>query len=100
MNRRVVLYTLLAVALLVPMACQSLNQVTPKELDDAAIEAEIRAKIAEDVPSKTFEVGVSVKNGVVTLSGHARDAEERRKIAEAARDVEGVKTVINNIHIQ
>lgn len=100
MNRKVVCYSLLAALLVIPMACQSLNQVTPKELDDAAIEAEVRAKILEDVPEKTFEVGVSVKNRVVTLSGHAKNSEERRKIGAAARDVEGVRTVINNIHVQ
>jgi len=100
MNRKVILYSLLVVATLATMACQSLNQITPAELDDAAIEAEVRAKIAEDVPSKTFAVEVSVRNGVVTLDGHAKNADERRRIAQAANDVRGVRSVINNIHIQ
>ena len=84
---------------LVPAACKSLNQATPAEWDDAAIEAEVRAKIAEDVPSKTFAVEVAVNHGVVTLSGHAANAEERRLIARAGIDVKGVRSVINNIHV-
>ena len=100
MNRKLVSYAFLALMVIVPMACRSLNQVTPEALDDAAIEAEVRAKIAEDVPSKTFAVEVGVKDGVVTLSGHAANSEERRKIAQAANDVRGVRSVINNIHVQ
>jgi osmotically-inducible protein OsmY len=100
MNRKFVLYSLLTLLTLVPMACGSLNQMTPAPLDDAAIEAEVRAKIAEDVTSKTFAVEVDVNDGVVTLSGHAANADDKRKIGQAANDVEGVKSVINNIHVQ
>lgn len=100
MNRKLVLMVLLALVALVPAACQSLNQVTPAQWDDEAIEAEVRAKIAEDVPSKTFAVEVGVNDGVVTLSGHAANAEERRLIGRAANDVKGVRSVINNIHVQ
>jgi osmotically-inducible protein OsmY len=100
MNRKFVLFSLLTLLVLVPMACRSLNQMTPAPLDDAAIEAEVRAKIAEDVTSKTFAVEVDVNDGVVTLSGHAANAEDKRKIGQAANDVEGVRSVINNIHIQ
>jgi osmotically-inducible protein OsmY len=99
MNRKLMLYSLLVLVMIVPMACRSLNQVTPEALDDAAIEAEVRAKIAEDVTSKTFAVEVDVKDGVVTLSGHAGSADERRRIADAANDVRGVRSVINNIHV-
>src|SRR5687768_2939298 len=81
MKRKLVFMVLLALVAMVPTACQSLNQVTPEELDDAAIEAEVRAKIAEDVPSKTFAVEVAVNDGVVTLSGHAANATERTAIA-------------------
>lgn len=100
MNRKFVLYSLLTLLVLVPMACKSLNQMTPSGMDDAAIEAEVRAKIAEDVTSKTFAVEVGVDNGVVTLSGHADNAEDKRKIGQAANDVKGVRSVINNIHVQ
>lgn len=99
MNRRA-LFSMFALVLLLGVACSSLNQVTPKGADDAAIEAEVRARIATSVPEKTFAVEVQVAGGVVTLSGHAANAEDRTKIGDAARQVEGVKGVINNITIQ
>lgn len=86
--------------MLLALACTSINQVTPSGLDDNAIEIEVRAKIAEDAASKALGVQVKVDNGVVTLSGHADNAEQRRKIGMAANDVKGVKSVINNIHVE
>ncbi|HVT44630.1 MAG TPA: BON domain-containing protein [Thermoanaerobaculia bacterium] len=89
----------LAMTILLLAACTSLNQITPAELDDAAVEADVRARIAQDVPSKTFEVGVKVESGVVTLTGHAGSEMQRRQIADAASKVPGVQSVINNIHV-
>lgn len=99
MNRKIVV-ALVGFMLLFSLACKSINQVTPSGLDDNAIEIEVRAKIAEDAASKALGVGVKVDNGVVTLSGHADSAEQRRKIGMAANDVKGVKSVINNIHVK
>ncbi|MBW3565917.1 MAG: BON domain-containing protein [Acidobacteria bacterium] len=84
----------------VATACTSLNQVTPAQWDDEAIEAEVRAKIAEDVPEKTFAVEVDVDDGVVYLDGHAESRSQARLIADAANDVEGVKRVVNRIHVE
>ena len=98
MNRKTVVA--LVGLMLLALACTSINQVTPSGLDDNAIEIEVRAKIAEDAASKALGVQVKVDNGVVTLSGHADNAEQRRKIGMAANDVKGVKSVINNIHVE
>lgn len=89
----------LAVAfmMLFTVACGSMNRATPRGMDDTVIEADVRGKIAEAVPSKTFAVEVKVHHQTVTLSGHAKSEEDRRKIADAANSVNGVRTVINNI---
>ncbi|HSP14107.1 MAG TPA: BON domain-containing protein [Thermoanaerobaculia bacterium] len=89
-----------AVMVLFAMACGSMNRATPKQWDDKAIEADVRGKIAEAVPSKTFAVEVNVNHRVVTLGGHAANETDRRKIGDAAQSVNGVTTVINNITIQ
>lgn len=81
-------------------ACSSLNQVTPSELDDEAMEADIRASIAKVVPSQTFDIGVSVDDGAVTLTGTVDSTTERQKIVNAAADVEGVRRIINNIQVR
>ncbi len=94
------LTVIMSVVVLLAMACGSMNRATPKEWDDKAIEADVRAKIAEAVPSKTFAIEVKVDHRVVTLNGHAANETDRRKIGDAAQSVNGVTTVINNITIQ
>ncbi len=99
MNRKIVL-ALVAMMALSLMACTSLNQVTPAPLDNAAMEADVRAAIASDHPGQTFSVGVSVDNGIVTLSGTVETPAQRSSIAAAANGVDGVRSVINNLTIQ
>jgi osmotically-inducible protein OsmY len=82
------------------VACGSMNRQTPKQWDNKTIEADVRSEIAVAVPSKTFAIEVNVNHQVVTLSGHAANEEDRRKIGQAAQKVNGVTTVINNITIQ
>ena len=98
MNRK--LAVPLVFLMLFALACGSMNRVTPSGMDDKAIEADVRGKIAEAVPSKTFAVEVNVNKAVVTLSGHAASEEDRRKIGDAANSVHGVRSVINNITVQ
>ena len=83
------------------VACGSMNRATPAEWDSATIEADVRAKVATAVPGKTFDIGVTVSdNRVVTLTGSVDTASERTAIADAARSVNGVSTVINNITVR
>ncbi len=98
MNRKL---SVLAVFLTIfGLACGSINRMTPSNMDAKAMEADVRGKIAEAVPEKTFAVEVTVDNhAVVTLSGHAKTQSDIDKIVAAAKSVNGVKRVINRIHI-
>jgi osmotically-inducible protein OsmY len=78
-----------------------MNRVLPSSVDAKAMEADVRGKIAEAVPSKTFAIEIQVDNhAVVTLDGHAANSSDITKIVEAAKSVSGVKRVINHIHVQ
>jgi osmotically-inducible protein OsmY len=82
------------------VACGSMNRVLPSNMDAKAMEADVRSKIAEAVPSKTFAVEVNVDNhAVVTLSGHAASQSDINKIIDAAKSVNGVQRVISNLHV-
>ena len=100
MNRKV---STAAVFLLVlfGVACGSMNRVLPSSVDAKAMEADVRGKIAEVVPEKTFAIEVQVDDhAVVTLSGHAASQSDIDKIVDAAKSVHGVERVINKIHVQ
>ena len=83
------------------MACGSMNRVTPGEWDKSSMEADVRGKVAAAVPGKTFDIGVTVSDArTVTLTGEVDSDSDRRAIAEAARSVNGVRSVVNNITIR
>ena len=95
------LYSLTVLLVLFSMACGSMNRATPAEWDRTTMEADVRGKVAAAVPGKTFDIGVTVSdNRVVTLTGSVDTASERTAIADAARSVNGVASVINNITIR
>lgn len=99
MNRK--LSVLAAFLVLFALACGSMNKVLPSQVDAKAMEADVRGKIAEAVPSKTFALEVQVDNhAVVTLTGHADNQSDINKIVDAAKSVNGVTRVINNIHVK
>jgi osmotically-inducible protein OsmY len=82
------------------IGCGSINRATPSSVDDTAMKADVKGKIAEVYPRETFNIGVTVNDGVVTLSGEVDTAEQRQRIGEAAQSVSGVRSVINNIRIR
>lgn len=92
---------LAALLVLFGLACGSMNRVLPSQMDAKAMEADVRGKIAEAVPEKTFAVEVEVDNhAVVTLTGHAANQTDINKIVDAAKSVSGVTRVINRLHVQ
>lgn len=100
MKNRTMAFLAVALMLTAALGCRSLNQLTPAQWDDEAIEAEVRARIAKDVPEETFSVGISVEDGVVYIDGTAKNAEDVRLIGAAANDVEGVKRVVNRVRVE
>ncbi|MEO8216964.1 MAG: BON domain-containing protein [Acidobacteriota bacterium] len=96
--------TLPALAILLMMfaaACGSMNRATPAQWDKAAMEADVRGKIAEVDTSKTFAIEVTIDDSRnVTLDGHADNQAEIDKIVAAAKSVNGVKHVYSKIHVQ
>jgi osmotically-inducible protein OsmY len=101
MNRKHVLFPLVAVVLLLGIACGSMNRATPAEWDATSMKADVKSKIAAVDPTKTFDIGVTIDDHkVVTLTGNVDTADEARKIGEAAGSVNGVSRVINNIQVR
>ncbi len=68
--------------------------------NDAQVASEVQNKINEDsnIPDKL--ITVSTNGGIVTLTGKIATDLERTAAANDAAQVEGVKTVINNLEVQ
>jgi hypothetical protein len=66
---------------------------------DAEIASEVQNKINADPNIPTKQISVGNTNGVVTLSGSVGSDMERIAAANDASQVEGVKTVVNNLQV-
>ncbi|HRP54429.1 BON domain-containing protein [Agriterribacter sp.] len=86
------LYRLLRVSMVVAMASIWLFSCKPK-ISGQDIEAKIQSN------SALSHLAVTVKDGVVTLSGEAKDEADRANSEAAVKSIEGVKEVVNNTTI-
>jgi hyperosmotically inducible periplasmic protein len=69
-------------------------------VDDVAITSKVKAELLESKRVDGLDVNVDSKNGRVTLRGYASSAAESQTAASIARDVEGVKSVDNQLEIK
>src|SRR5438105_984762 len=67
--------------------------------NDAQIASEVQRKIFADSSLHTRQLSIQANNGVLTLYGSAPNDSERFAAAADAAQVEGVKTVVNNLQI-
>jgi osmotically-inducible protein OsmY len=67
---------------------------------DAQIQADVQAQLKWEPRVNPNEIGVIVKNGVVTLTGWVDSYTKRWAAEEAAHRVRGVKAVANDIEVR
>jgi hyperosmotically inducible periplasmic protein len=68
-----------------------------KKPTDAAIDDNVRIKLAADAEVNGGALKVEVKDGVVTLNGSLETQRQKDKATKIAKRVKGVKQVVNNI---
>ena len=82
-------------------ACESVTGKTAgQSIDDASMTASVQGKLTADKLSNFSRINVDTDRSVVTLNGVVKSMSEKSRAEELARQVEGVKTVNNNLQIQ
>lgn len=91
-----------AAALLTMPGCSVTRdqQTVGAYIDDTTITSKIKARFFEDKAVAGTAISVETLNGVVLLSGFAKNASEKITAENIARKVNGVKSVRNEIVIQ
>ncbi|KRB99602.1 transporter [Hydrogenophaga sp. Root209] len=69
-------------------------------VDDTVITTQIKARFAEDKTVAATSIRVETLNGTVMLSGFAKSAAEKSAAEAIARQVNGVKSVKNEITVR
>jgi hyperosmotically inducible protein len=94
---------LLALVALIFMlgGCQAMTGRTAgQSIDDSNTTAAVKAKLGQDKLSTLTRIDVDTNDGVVALNGTVESADQRARAEQLAREVRGVKRVVNNLQVQ
>lgn len=76
------------------------DETIGEKIDDASITAQVKAALVSHRSTSAIKTKVETTDGVVTLSGKARNAAEKTLVTKLVTDVNGVKSVINNMTVE
>jgi hyperosmotically inducible protein len=77
------------------------KRTTGEFTSDAALTAKVKSAIATDVGARTAAaINVDTYRGVVQLTGFVASPEQAERAAAAAKKVEGVRSVKNDVRIK
>jgi hyperosmotically inducible protein len=72
-------------------------QTTQEKIDDASITAQVRSSLLLHRSTSALKTKVSTTEGVVTVSGIARNAAEKSLVTKLVNDIIGVTSVVNDM---
>jgi len=81
-------------------AAPSLTQKTMEKIDDASITAQVKVSLLSRRSTSALNTHVNTNQGVVTLSGKAENAAEKDLVTRLASDINGVKSVVNDMSVK
>ena len=91
----------LVMVVAVTAGCTSMTGKTAGEnVDDASITASVKTKLAAEKPATLTKVDVDTNKGTVYLTGNVENAAIKARATELARQVAGVREVVNNLKVQ
>ena len=71
-----------------------------EKIDDASITAQVKSALMSHRSTSALKTKVETTDGVVTLSGIAKNAAEKSLVTKLVTDINGVKSVVNNMTIE
>jgi hyperosmotically inducible protein len=77
----------------------STGDTTGDKIDDASITAEVKSSLLSHRATSALHTGVTTTNGVVTVTGVAKNAAEVSLVTKLATDINGVSSVDNNMTV-
>jgi hyperosmotically inducible periplasmic protein len=75
------------------------GETVGEKIDDASITAEVKGSLLSHRSTSMLSTKVSTTDGVVTVSGTAKNEAEKALVTKLATDINGVQSVVNNMTI-
>ena len=102
-SRSILNVVLAAIAAVLLSACAATetSRSTGEVTDDAALTAKVKSAIATDVGARTAAaINIETYRGGVQLTGFVSSPEQAQRAEAAAKKVEGVRSVKNDVRIK
>lgn len=75
------------------------SQTTGEKIDDASITAQVKSSLLSHRSTSAIKTKIETTDGVVTVSGIAKNDAEKSLVTKLITDINGVISVINNMSI-
>jgi osmotically-inducible protein OsmY len=76
------------------------SETVGDKIDDASITAQVKSSLMSHHSTSALKTGVETTDGVVTVSGIAKNDAEKSLVTKLVTDINGVNSVVNNMTIE
>jgi len=76
------------------------NETGGEKVDDASITAQVKGSLLAHRSTSMLKTKVTTNDGVVTVSGQAKNEAEKALVTKLVTDINGVQSVVNNMSIE
>jgi hyperosmotically inducible periplasmic protein len=83
----------------IAVAAAAPKESTGDKIDDASITAQVKSSLLSHHSTSALHTTVTTTDGIVTISGVAKNEAEKSLVTKLAADIDGVSSVVNNMTI-
>lgn len=76
------------------------HRTAGQEIDDASITAQIKSSLAVRKSTSAIRTNITTHDGIVTITGEAKNGAEKDLVTKLAENIDGVRTVHNDMTVQ
>jgi len=99
-NKLTAIFLAILLTSLLGCASTTTQEGTGEYIDSTVITTKVKAAIFDEPTLKSAEINVETFKGVVQLSGFVSSRDDIEKAVEIARQIEGVKSVKNDMQLK
>jgi osmotically-inducible protein OsmY len=85
--------------IVVSQSLETPGETMGEKIDDASITAQVKGSLLSHRSTSMINTKVTTNDGIVTVSGQAKNAAEKSLVTKLVTDVNGVQSVVNNMTV-
>jgi osmotically-inducible protein OsmY len=86
--------------IVVSKSLETPGETTGEKVDDASITAQVKGSLLAHRSTSMLKTKVTTNDGVVTVSGQAKNEAEKALVTKLVTDINGVQSVVNSMTIE